>query len=325
MRVVRISKYGPPDVMRISEAPIPEFGNSEILIEVYSSVVTTAGLISRLGTPLFARLFSGLTKPKKDIPGMEFSGVIVRTGAEVKKFKEGQKVFGLSGLKLSAHAQYLSINEEAVVLQNPENVNHDEVVASIEGGLTAINFLLNKARIQSNQQILINGASGSVGTAAIQIAKRYNAEITAVCTEKNHEIVKSLGAHHVIDYTKQDFTKTGKKYDVIFDTVGNSSFMKSRSVLNPKGVYLDPVKVTTVLFMLLTRLRRRKRAIMSATYMRSNAQLRGDLVLLRRFIDDGALRPVIERTYEMEDIVEAHKYVEGGHKVGNVVLRIAVE
>jgi len=320
MKAIICTKYGAPDVLQIQEVekPVPE--DNEILIKVHAAAVTTAGLIGRKGVPIFTRLFSGLTKPKKNILGMELAGEVEAIGKHVKLFKEGEQIFGLTGMTLGAHAEYKCLSEDAAVIKKPSNMTCGESAAIIEGGLTALNFLKNKGKIQHGQKVLIYGASGSVGTASIQIAKYFGAEVTGVCSSVNIEMVKSLGADIVIDYTKEDFTQKGQTYDIIFDTVGKRSFPLCKDSLKPKGIYLDAAGLSTVFHMLWTSLFSRKKAILTATYMRPTMVIKQDLITLKELVEAGVIKPVIDKRYPLEQTVEAHRYVETGHKKGNVII-----
>lgn len=322
MKAVICTKYGPPEVLQVEEVekPVPE--DNEVLIKVYSVAVTTAGLIGRQGKPIFTRLFSGLTKPKKNILGMEFAGEVEAIGENVKLFKEGDKVFGLTGLSLGANAEYKCLPEDAAIIKKPCITNYEESAAVIEGGLTALNFLKKKGEIQHGQKVLIYGASGSVGTASIQIAKYFGAEVTGICSTVNLEMVKSLGADIVIDYTKEDFTQNGQAYDIIFDTVGKRSFPLCKNSLKPKGKYLDAHGLSTVFHMFWTSLFSHKKAIFTTTYIRPARAIKEDLYVLKELVEARELKPVIDRRYLLAQTAEAHRYVETERKKGNVVLTV---
>lgn len=323
MKAIVCTKYGAPDVLQLQEIEKPVPKDNEVLIKIHSAAVTTAGLHGRKGEPFFTRLFSGLTKPKKDILGMELSGEVEATGKDVKLFKKGDEVFGLTGMSLGANAEYKCLPEDAALILKPANTTYEESAALIEGGLTALNFLRNKGNIQSGQKVLIYGASGSVGTASIQIAKHFGAEVTGVCSTANLEMVKSLGADVVIDYTKEDFTKNSKTYDIIFDTVGKCSFPLCKGSLKEKGIYLDAAGLSTVFHMLWTSLLGSKKAILTATYVRSANAIKKDLIHLKELIEAKKIIPVIDKRYPFEQIVGAHRYVETGRKKGNVIISLA--
>ena len=322
MKAIVCTKYGPPEVLQLQEVEKPVAKDNEVLIKVHAATATTAGLAGRKGEPFFSRLFTGLTKPKKNILGMELAGEIEAVGKDVKLFKEGDQVFGTTGIALGAHAEYKCLPEDAALLIKPTNMTYEESVSVIEGGLTALNFLRNKGNIQSGQKVLIYGASGSVGTASVQVAKCFGAEVTGVCSTANLELVRSLGADTVIDYTKEDFTKNGQTYDIIFDTVGKRSFSLCKGSLTQKGVYLDAAGVATIFPMLWTSMFGSKKAILTATYLRSASKITKDLIFLKELIEAGKIKPVIDRRYPLEQTAEAHRYVEKGHKKGNVVITL---
>ena len=325
MKAIVCTKYGAADVLQLQEVEKPVPKDNEVLIKVHAATATAAGLTGRKGKPFFVRFFMGLTKPKKDILGTELAGEIEAVGVDVKLFKEGDQVFGMTGIALGAHAEFKSMPQDGALVIKPTNMTYEESVAVVEGGLTALNFLGNKGNIGSGSKVLINGASGSVGTASIQVAKYYGAEVTGVCSSANLELVKSLGADKVIDYTKEDFTKNGETYDIIFDTVGVSSFSRCKGSLKQKGVYLDAGKLATIFPMLWTSMFGGKKAIMSATYVRPASELTKDLIFLKELIETGKIKPVIDRRYPLERTADAHRYVETGHKKGNVVITVENE
>ena len=226
------------------------------------------------------------------------------------------------GMALGAQAEFKCMPEDGALIIKPTNMTYEECVAVVEGGLTALNFLRNKANIQRGQKVLIYGASGSVGTASIQVAKYFGAEVTGVCSTTNLELVKSLGADKVIDYTKEDFTKNGQTHDIIFDTVGKRSFSQCKGSLKKKGLYLDAGKMTTIFPMFWTAMFGSKKAIMTATYVRPPSKILKDLIFLKELIEAGEIRAVIDRCYPLKQTADAHRYVETGHKKGNVVITL---
>jgi NADPH:quinone reductase-like Zn-dependent oxidoreductase len=266
----------------------------------------------------------GLTRPKNPIPGTDFAGEIEAVGKDAELFKEGDQVFGHAGESLGCYAEYKCLPEEEVLAIKPANMTYEEATAVVDGALTALPFLREKGNIQSGQKVLINGASGSIGTAAVQLAKYFGAEVTGVCSTTNLELVKSLGADKVIDYTKEDFTKTGQTYDIIFDTVGKSSFSRCKGSLKQKGIYL--VAAGGLAFLLLQTLWTSKigskKAILMLTGMRSSSEVTKDLIFLKELIEAGKIKPVIDRRYPLEQTAEAHRYVDKGHKKGNVVITV---
>jgi NADPH:quinone reductase-like Zn-dependent oxidoreductase len=278
MKAIVCTKYGAPDVLQLQEVEKPVPKDNEVLVKVHAATATAAGLAGRKGKPFFARFFSGLTKPKKNILGSELAGAIEAVGKDVKLFKEGDQVFGTTGIALGAHAEFRCMPEDGALVTKPANMTYEESVAVVEGALTALPFLRDKANIQSGQKVLIYGASGSVGTASIQVAKYFGAEVTGVCSTANLELVKSLGADMVIDYTNEDFTKNGQTYDIIFDTVGKSSFSLCKGSLKQKGVYLDAAGMATIFPMLWTSVFGSKKAIIAATGLRPASEMTKDLI-----------------------------------------------
>lgn len=320
MKAVICTRYGAPEVLQVQEVERPQPAVGEILIRIEAAAVTTAGLINRKGQPYFTRIFNGLRRPKKNILGMEFSGEVVAVDREVMEFQIGDQLFGLTGLRLGANGQFICLPQQAAITKKARNQNFAAAAAIIEGGLTALNFLKHKAKIQPGQKVLIYGASGSVGTASVQLAKYFGAHVTGVCSTANLEMVESLGADQVIDYTCQDFTRNGSSYDIIFDTVGKRSFPQCRNSLTPNGTYLAAAGLSTIFYMLWTAVFSRKKAILSTTYLRSTSILREDIKFLKDLIKAGAIKAVIDRSYPMEQAAQAHRYVETGRKRGNVIL-----
>lgn len=321
MNAVVCTRYGPPEVLQLREVARPVPGARDVLIRVHAATATTASLNGRRGSPLFARLFTGLARPKKNVLGQELAGEIVAVGGEVTKFAVGDRVFGQTGFAFGAHAEFARLPESAALVPMPAGTTYDEAAAIVEGGLTALHFL-RVGRVEEGQRILVNGASGSVGTAAVQVAKAWGAEVTGVCSAANAALVASLGADAVIDYTREDFTRSGRRYDVIFDAVGTSSFARCRRALTSSGIYLDAGKVSTLVPMLWTVAFGRKRARLAATYVRPASALADDLRTLKGMIEAGEVRAVIDRCYPLAELAEAHRYVETGRKKGNVVITL---
>ena len=322
MKAIVCTEYGPPDVLQFKEVakPVPE--DNEVLIKIHATTVTAVDCTFRQGKPFIGRFFSGLTKPKEPIQGTELAGEIEAVGKDVKRFKVGDQVFGTS-MGYGVYAEYICMPEEGTTLAiKPANMTYEQA-ACCDGGLTALPFLRDSANLQSGQKILINGASGSTGTAAVQLAKYYGAEVTGVCSTKNLELVKSLGADKVIDYTKEDFTKSGETYDVIFDTVGKSSFSRCKRSLNQDGIFLEAtLSLAIILQMLWTSVAGSKKAVIAFTGLRSADERTKDLVILKELIEEGKLKAVIDRRYPLEQMAEAQRYVEEGHKKGNVVITV---
>lgn len=326
MNAIIATGYGSADVYEYSSVvkPIPE--PNEILVKIHATSVTKAHTMMRTGYPLIGRLVMGLFKPKNPISGTDFAGEIVAIGKDVKKFSVGEKVFGSTDEDGGTYAEYVKVNQNGVILSMPDNLNYVQATAVIDGASTALPFLQEFGKISESSNILINGASGSIGTAAVQLAKYFGAEVTGVCSTSNVEMVKCKGADHVIDYTKEDFTQNGKKYDIIFDTVGKSSFNAVKDVLSENGVYMSPVLgLRLMMDMIKTARSEGKRAVFSATGMRKVTDKLIDFYFLRELLENGELSPVIDRIYQLPQVSEAHRYVEKGHKKGNVVIDITGE
>lgn len=323
MKAIISTGYGSPEVLELREMAIPSPEKNEVLIRIKASAVTRADGMIRTGTPYIGRMFLGFFKPKKPIPGTGIAGIIEAVGSEVTRFKVGDAVFGETGLTFGAHAEYVSVPEDGVLMTKPEQVSFEEAAPICDGALTSINFLEVLGKIKSGYKVLINGASGSLGTAAIQLAKSYGAIVTGVCSGRNTELVHSLGADHVIDYTLTDFTQTGETYDIIYDTVATSSFSKCRNSLTETGMYLTPVMSIPALFQSFwTNFFGTKKAKFSATGLKPAAELLPLLADVKELMEAGELTSVIDKRYSLDQIAEAHRYVDSGRKRGNVVLNI---
>ena len=317
MKAIVYTEYGPPDVLQLKEVAKPIPKDNEVLINIYATVVGPALCAARKGDPFAIRFFTGLIRPKNPIPGAELAGEIEVVGKDVKLFKEGDQVFGSDVSDGGAYAEYKCLAEEGALAIKPTNMTYGEAAAVCDGALTALPFL-RKGKIQSGQKVLIIGASGAIGTAAVQLAKHFGAKVTGVCSTSNLELVKSLGADKVIDYTKEDFTKNRETYDIIFDVVGTSSFSHCKHSLKQSGIYLltDSPSPLFILQMLWTSKIGSKKAVLALTGLRSSSEKTKDLVILKELIEAGKIKSVIDRRYPLEQTAEAHRYVEKGHKKG---------
>lgn len=323
MKAIVATGYGSPEVLKLQEVAKPLPKDNEVLVKVHAASATTADGMMRTGTPYFGRLFTGLRKPKHPIPGTGFAGTIEAIGKNVTTFKPGDRVFGETTLGFSTNAEYVAVPENGVMLPMPDNLSFAEATALCDGHLTSLNFLQEIAHIKPGQKVLINGASGSLGTAAVQLANYFGAEVTGVCSTRNVGLVKSLGADQVIDYTKQDFTRNGQTYDIIYDTIGKSAFGKCKDSLAENGLYISPVlKFSLLLRMMWTSKGSKKKARFAATGLRTDEELRKLLAQLIDIFKEGRLKTIIDRQYPLEKVAEAHTYIAAGHKKGNVIITV---
>ena len=325
MKAILHTKYGPPDELQLKEIDIPVPSDNEVLIKIHASTVTSTDCNVRNFTfvpgifQLPARLFMfGVFKPRINILGIDLAGVIEAVGKDVKRFKEGDQVFGTPGMTFGAHAEYTCVPEDAVLTIKPANMAWEEAAPIFLGASTALFYLRDKGNIQAGHKILIYGASGAIGTYAVQLAKYFGAEVTGVCSTTNLEMVKSLGADKIIDYTQEDYTRSGETYDLILDTVGKTSFSRCRKSLKQKGIFLPVVMDLTELVQILW------------TSMTDGKKVKGgvagesveDLNFFKELIEAEKIKPVIDRCYPLEKTAEAFRYVEKGHKRGNVVITV---
>ena len=323
MKAMVATAYGAANVLELQNVNMPIAKEDEVLVKIYASSATTADGMMLSGTPYFGRLFTGLTKPKTPIPGTGFAGVVEAVGKNVESFQPGDRVFGETTFGFSTNAEFVTVSENGVIIPMPDNMSYIEAATFCDGPLTSFNFLKNIAQLQTGQKVLINGASGSLGTAAVQLAKYFGAEVTGVCSTRNIGLVKSLGADHVIDYTKEDFTQGKIHYDIIYDTIGASSFKECKSILTSGGQYVSPVlKFPLLLQMIWTSKFGSQKAKFAATGLSSDNELRSMLNVLAAIFKEGKLKPVIDRQYPLAKLVEAHTYIATGRKKGNVVINV---
>jgi len=330
MKAIVYTKYGSPEVLQLKEVEKPTPKDDEILIRIYATPVNYGDTLARNFASISPRKFNmpfifwlparmafGFRKPKIKILGSEFAGEIEAVGKDVKLFKAGDKVFGYRGMSMGANTEYLCMPEDGLVAIKPANMTYEEAAAVPYGALTALNLLRN-VNLQSGQKVLINGASGGIGSAAVQLAKYFGAEVTGVCGTPRLELVKSLGADKVIDYTKEDFTQSGETYDLIFDILGKSSFSRCKSSLNQNGRYLlASFKMKQLFQMLWTSMIGSQKVICALSLEKTE-----DLIFIKELIEAGKIKSIIDRCYPLEQTAEAHGYVETGNKKGNVVITI---
>lgn len=324
MKAILHTQYGPPDLLQLGEVEKPIPKANEILIKIQATTVTTSDCNVRNFTftpKLFLlpmRMQLGFNTPKINILGIDLAGEVEAVGVDVKRFKKGDQVFGTPDLAMGAHAEYICLPEDGVLTTKPANTTWEETAAIPNMGNTALYFIRDLGNIQAGSNVLINGASGGIGTFAIQLAKYYGAEVTGVCSTTNVEMVKSLGADKVIDYTKEDFTESGETYDVIFDAVGKLSYSRCKSSLKNNGIFLTTLPTMAIILQTMW------------TSMRGGKKVKfGDavpkienLIFLKELIEAGKIKPVIDRIYSLEQTAEAFRYVEKGHKKGNVVITV---
>ncbi|PVE70936.1 NAD(P)-dependent alcohol dehydrogenase [Priestia megaterium] len=302
MKAMVCTKYGKPDVLQLQEVEKPIPKENEILVKIYATTVTSGDCrVRSFNSPLLMwipmRIVLGLRKPRKSILGVELAGEVEEVGKNVTRFKKGDQLFGMTGMKFGGYAEYICLPENGAIAVKPENVTYEEAASISFGGTTALHFF-RKGNIQAGQKVLIYGASGAVGTAAVQLASHYGAEVTGVCSAKNSELVKSLGADRVIDYQHENFTEKEERYDLIFDAVGKITKNQCKEALALNGRFVSVegqgiAKVQTE-----------------------------DLLLLKKLMEEGQIKSVIDRCYSLEQIPEAHEYVETGHKIGSVVVTL---
>jgi NADPH:quinone reductase-like Zn-dependent oxidoreductase len=320
MKAAVHTRYGPPEVVRIEEVPRPIPGDNDLLVRVHAATVNRTDWGFRAGEPWLVRLFGGLTKPKVTVLGMEFAGVVEATGSAVRSFAVGDRVFGFSEDRWGAHAEYLTIPEDRAVAAMPANSTFEEIAPSTEGSHYALSIIKGSG-IRGGQDVMLNGSTGAIGSAALQLLKQRETNVTAVCPGRHVDLVRSLGADRVIDYTQEDFTQDGQAYDTVLDAVGKSSFGRCRGLLKPGGTYvstdLGPWSMNPILA-LATPLFGGRRVRFPIPRKATQEELLG----IKEMIESGAFKPLVDRVYPLDQIVEAYRYVETEQKVGGVVIRV---
>ncbi|MGH2595293.1 MAG: NAD(P)-dependent alcohol dehydrogenase [Actinomycetota bacterium] len=320
MKAAVHTRYGPPDVVRIADVAKPTATDHEVLVRVHVATVnrTDCGFLS--GRPFIVRFFSGPLRPKETILGSEFAGVVEAIGSGVTSFDVGDQVFGFSEWRFGAHAEYLTMSEGGSIATMPANVTLEEAACSTEGSHYALS-MITKAKIQSGQHVLVNGATGAIGSAAVQLLKRLGAVVTAVCGTKHVELVRGLGADRVIDYAAEDFTTDEQTYDVVIDAVGKSSFGRCKRLLKPRGIYVSSdlgFLSQNPILALITPLFGGKKVLFPIPPRYDHARVKG----FKEMIESGEFKPIIDRRYRLDQIVDAYTYVETGQKIGNVVINV---
>ena len=316
-----IERYGAPEVLKPVTRPAPSPGPTEVLIRIRASAVTRADGMMRAGRPRFARLFLGLRRPRQNLSGTGLSGEVIAIGNKVSRFSVGDEIFGETGLKFGANASHICLDESGVLMKKPAALPHEDAAVMCDGPLTSYHFLHELAQVLPGQRILILGGSGSLGTAAVQIAAAAGVHVAATCSTRNIAFVAKLGAERVIDYTQEDFTDLPDRYDVIFDTIGVASFGAAKARLTDNGLYICPVLTLPLLgAMLKSRLVGGRRALFTAVGLQPPDILRASLDRLLEMMEAGTVSPVLDRIYPLADLIEAHLHMETGHKRGNVVV-----
>jgi NADPH:quinone reductase-like Zn-dependent oxidoreductase len=317
MRAVVFDRYGPPEVLHVEDVKPPVPKDDEVLVKIHAATVSRTDTGLRSADIFVSRFFTGRRRPRRRILGSDFAGVVETTGRAVTRFKVGDRVFGINPWRFGTHAEFVCLAEGAALAHMPVNTTFEESAAVCDGGILALNAL-RPAALHAGQRILIYGASGSIGTAGVQLARAFGADVTAVCNSRNFDLVRSLGADEVIDYTQDDFTKNGQSYDVIFDSVGKQSFARCRGSLKPRGIFVATDHLHNLVLAVWTARIGSKRVLFPIP-PRFTKQ---DVVFLKQLVESGQYRAVIDRRYPLDDVVAATKYVETQQKTGNVVLTI---
>lgn len=320
MKAAIHTKYGPPEVVKIMDVPKPTPLGNEVLVRVYASTVNRTDSGFRSAEYFISRFWSGLFRPKQQILGCEFAGVVEAVGSDVRNFKKGDRVFGFDDQKFGGHAEYLTISEDKAIDIIPDKLTFEQAAPLLEGAHYAL-CDIRASKIKSGQKAMVYGATGAIGSAAVQLLKAMGVVVTAVCNSKNTELVKSLGADKVVDYQTEDFTQTNDRFHFIFDAVGKSSFGACKPLLTDKGIYVSTElgkNAENVFLALLTPLFKEKKVIFPIPVIEKQ-----DVAFIKGLVENGSFKPVTDREYRLEQIVEAYKYVESGQKTGNVILKIA--
>jgi NADPH:quinone reductase-like Zn-dependent oxidoreductase len=318
MKAVITAKYGAPDVLVMKDISVPSISATDVLIKVYAASVTFGdvrlrGAIFPKGFGTLGKLMFGFDGPKKQVLGVDFAGIIVAVGEQVTRFTVGDKVFGIDGNDMGAYAEYKRAGKNVAMSKMPENMSFEEAASLVFGGSASLGYLKHKVQIKRGDKLLINGASGAVGTASVQIAKHFGAIVTAVCSKKNAALVTSLGADSVVDYSEQNVSDLTESFDIILDAVRNLTYKDIKSIMNPKGKFLALAGGLDTMLSSLTN---------GAIIAGEAGERSSDMELLKDFAEAGVIVPVIDKVYDFADIQQAHAYVEKGHKIGNVILRI---
>jgi len=317
MKAIIYTEFGPPDVLHLAEVEKPTPTDNEVLFRIFATTVAKEDPDMRA-----APGFNGLRKPKNPIMGMYLAGEIEGIGGKVSRFQVGDLVYGSAGVKGGTYAEYICLDENAALVKKPENISFQQAAAVPNGAITTIPFLIHLVKVKAGDKVLITGASGTVGTSAVQLCKYYGAEVTGVCSTRKIDLIQSLGADNVIDYTREDFTQNDQTYDIIFDTVGSSSFSRCKAYLNPQGVYLITIPTLEMIHLLNPFSSSGRSVKFAATALRSRAKQLVDLAIINQIIEEGSYLPVIDKVYPLEEIPQAHIYVKAGHKTGDVVITI---
>ncbi|CAN5276541.1 NAD(P)-dependent alcohol dehydrogenase [soil metagenome] len=317
MQAVVYTKYGPPDVLQLKEVEKPNPKEDEVLVRVYASTVNRTDCAILKAKPFIMRFFTGLFKPNKAIPGTDFAGKIEAVGKNVASFKSGERVFGFDDSGLNSKSQFMVISETKALTTIPNGITYEQAAASIEGAHYAYNFI-NKIDLKSGQKVLVNGATGAIGSAGVQLLKYFGANVTAVCKAENFELIKSIGANKLIDYTKEDFTQSTEKYHYVFDTVGKSSFAKCKPILEPGGIYISSElgsMIQNPFLAIIIPYIGNKKVIFPIPANKTRS-----ILLVKKLLEEGKFTALIDRKFSLEDITAAYEYVEKGEKIGNVMI-----